>query len=81
MVRADIEMANARFVEAFKRGDAASIGAMYTEDATVLPPNSEMISGRKSIEEFWKGIMGMGVRGVQLRTIQVATNYTSPPNI
>lgn len=74
MVRTEIESVNARFADAFNRGDVASIGALYTEDATVLPPNSEMIRGRKPIEEFWKAVRGMGVRGVQLRTMEVESS-------
>jgi len=30
-----------------------------------------MIKGRKAIEEFWKGAMGMGVRSIQLDTLDV----------
>ena len=74
MVRTEIEGANSRFAEAFGRGDVASIAALYTEDATVLPPGSGVIKGRKGIEEFWKAVMGMGVRGVQLRTNEVQSS-------
>jgi uncharacterized protein (TIGR02246 family) len=74
MVRADIEAANAQFSKAFGRRDAAAIAAFYTEDATVLPPNGQMIKGSTAIQEFWKGVMGMGVRGVRLNTIPVESS-------
>ena len=71
MVRADIETVNREIGKAFSRGDAAAIAAFYTDDAVVMPPNSQMIKGRKAIEEFWKGAMGMGVRSIQLDTLDV----------
>ena len=44
--RAEVDEANRRFMEAFERGDAASVAALYAEDAVVLPPDAPMISGR-----------------------------------
>ena len=38
--RAAIEAANRKFVEAFNRGDAAAVAALYVDDAKLLPPNS-----------------------------------------
>lgn len=74
-VRQAIEKANAKFVEAFSRGDAAAIAALYIEDAKLLPPNNPMVSGRQSIEEFWKGFIEMSVwREVILETVEVDYN-------
>ena len=67
-VRQEIEARNREFMAAFNRGDAAGVAAAYTEDARVLPPGSEPLSGRQAIQQFWQGVMGMGVRGVELRT-------------
>jgi ketosteroid isomerase-like protein len=36
--RAEVDEANRRFMEAFERGDAASVAALYVEDAVALPP-------------------------------------------
>ena len=74
MVRTDIESANREIGKAFSSGDIAALAAFYTEDAVVLPPNSQMIRGRKAIEEFWKGAVGMGVRSIQLNTIDVQSS-------
>jgi uncharacterized protein (TIGR02246 family) len=67
-VQQEIEERNREFVAAYKRGDAASIAAAYTEDARVLPPGGQVVSGRDGIRQFWQGVMGMGVREVELRT-------------
>ena len=70
--RAEVDEINRRFTEAFERGDAASVAALYAEDAVVLPPDAPMISGRAVIEEFWRGLMAAGARGVNLATLRLA---------
>ncbi len=70
--RAEVDEANHRFMEAMERGDAASVAALYAEDAVVLPPDASMVSGRPAIEEFWRGLIGAGARGVNLETLRLA---------
>ena len=70
--RAEVDEANRRFMEAMGRGDAASVAALYAEDAVVLPPDAPMVSGRSGIEEFWRGLMEAGARGVNLETLRLA---------
>ncbi len=70
-VRQMIEEANAKFGEAARLGDAAALAALYTEDARLLPPNSEMIEGREGIETFWGGGFQMGIKDVVLTTVDV----------
>jgi uncharacterized protein (TIGR02246 family) len=70
--RDEVDEVNRRFMEAFGRGDAASLAALYAEDAVALPPDAPMISGRAAIEEFWRGLMGAGARGVNLETLRLA---------
>jgi hypothetical protein len=38
----------------FNAGDIASVAALYTEDAVVLPPGADMVEGRSAIQAFWK---------------------------
>jgi ketosteroid isomerase-like protein len=42
---------------------------VYTEDARILPPGGEMISGRAAIIDFWRGVVASGLRRVTLTTI------------
>lgn len=67
-VRREIDRANRMFVEAYNRGDAAGAVAVYTDDATILPPGSPRVSGRDGIQAFWQGAMDSGVRAVDLHT-------------
>jgi uncharacterized protein (TIGR02246 family) len=70
--RVAIEAANAKFSEAFARGDAQALAAMYTSDAIVLPPESEMIRGNKAIGGFWKATKENGVQAATLTTLEVS---------
>ena len=70
-VRQAIEAANAKFGEAVRAGDAAMLASYYTEDATLMPPNSEMIHGRAGVEAFWAGGFQMGIKDVVLTTVDV----------
>src|SRR5262245_13469403 len=69
--RAAIEAANAKFSEAFARGDAKALSAMYTSDAIAFPPDSEMIRGNEAIGAFWKATRDGGVQSASLTTIDV----------
>jgi len=69
--RAGIEEGNRRFMEALSGGDAAGVAAQYTTDARLLPPNAEAVEGPEAIREFWAGVIGSGVTGVDLETVEV----------
>jgi uncharacterized protein (TIGR02246 family) len=71
MVRQAIEEANLMFGEAVRAGDVATLVGLYTEDARLLPPNSEMIQGREGIEAFWAGGFQMGIKDIVLTTMDV----------
>jgi len=57
---------NAEFAAAFASSDAAALAALYTEDAQLLPPNSDFVSGPTAIQEFWQGVMDAGVAEARL---------------
>ena len=59
------------YVEAYNRGDPAAAAGFYTEDAKILANNMEMVSGRQAIQEFWKTAMEMGVKKMNLETVEV----------
>jgi len=73
-VRKAIEEGSAKWTEAYNRGDAAGVAALYTEDATAMPPNSEMVKGRQGIQGLWNNLMTMGVKDVKLTTTDVGGN-------
>lgn len=70
-VRKAVEAANAEWVAAFNRGDAIAVAALYTEGATLMPPNIEMVRGRQGIQEFWQGAIQRGLKDAVLTTVEV----------
>ncbi len=71
MSRDEIDRANAQFMGAFGRGDMAALAGLYTEDATLMPPNASMMKGRGAIEQFWAGARQMGVEQATLKTLEL----------
>jgi len=51
--KAEIEAANAKWMEFFNKGDFAGVASLYTEDATAFPPGSAMVKGRTAIGTMW----------------------------
>jgi ketosteroid isomerase-like protein len=51
--KASIEKLNTAFEAAFNKGDFASLGNMYAEDAALLPPGSPLVQGRSKVQTFW----------------------------
>ena len=62
---------NEIFMAAFSRGDAAALAAIYTEDGKLLPPHSDIITGKQAIEAFWQGAMDMGIKQIRLESLDV----------
>jgi uncharacterized protein (TIGR02246 family) len=56
---AAIKAENARWADAFKRGDYQAIGKLYTEDGTLLQPGGERVRGAAAITDYFtKGYAG-----------------------
>ena len=70
--RSTIEAANERFISAYNQGSAAGVAALYTEDAQLLPPNSEVVEGREAIQGVWQGMIDSGIQRVQLDISEVS---------
>lgn len=70
-VRKAIEAQNKRFVAGVEKADVAAIGALYTDDAQALPPNSDVVKGRAAIQDMWKGVFDSGIASATLETSDV----------
>ena len=70
MSRSDIDALNATFMKGMETGDAAMIASAYAPDARVLPPGSPAVTG-DAIQEFWQGVLGMGITGGALKTVSL----------
>lgn len=65
-----IEATNAKFSEAFRKGDSVAIASLYTSDGWMLPPNSEPIKS-EGIAGAWGSFIRMGVKDLKLMTDEV----------
>jgi uncharacterized protein (TIGR02246 family) len=70
-IRADIMAGNTRFMDAFRRGDAAGLATLYTAGGQVFAPHSEIVAGHDAIRTFWQGAMDAGLTDATLDTVEV----------
>lgn len=68
----DVVAANEQLTAAFNKQDADAMSAMYTQDAQLLPPNSQLVDGKEAIKDFWGAVFNMGFNKVILETIEVS---------
>ena len=68
--KANIEAANAKWVEFFNKGDFDGVASLYTNDAVAFPPGSAMVKGRAAIGAMWKG-MAEQVSDPKITTLDV----------
>jgi uncharacterized protein (TIGR02246 family) len=54
--KANIEAANAKWMEFFNKGDFDGVASLYTVDAMAFPPGSGMVKGRAAIGAMWKSM-------------------------
>ncbi len=54
--KAEIEAANAKWMDFFNKGDFAGVASLYADDATAFPPGSGMVQGNTAIGAMWKGL-------------------------
>lgn len=55
-VAQQIEAANRRMEEAFKRKDLSAVAGFYADDATMFSPRGQKIHGRAAIDRYWTSI-------------------------
>jgi uncharacterized protein (TIGR02246 family) len=53
------------------RGDSKAVADLYTEDAKVIAPGSDIASGREAIAAFWQKGIDSGAKEVKLATDRV----------
>lgn len=70
-VQEAIETTDRAFESNFNQHNAEGMARLYTEDGQLLPPGSDVVSGRDDIAAFWQQIFEMGVANAQLDTVEV----------
>ena len=71
LVRKSIDEACAKYSAAIREGNVAGIADVYTVDATLVPPDGEILKGKQAIEELYKKFFQMGMKDIAFTTIEV----------
>ena len=66
-----IGASRAAFAAALRGGDAAAAGAVYSDDASLLPPAAEPLKGREAITAFWRAGVEAGISDVELDALEL----------
>lgn len=70
----ELSQMNRDFAKALNNKDAVAAANLYTEDATLLPPNEAAVSGRANIEKYWEGAIKGGAFDVSVATTSTGSN-------
>jgi uncharacterized protein (TIGR02246 family) len=66
-----VDAGNKAWAAAIAAGNAAAVAALYTDDALVMPPNGEAVTGRPAIEKAFQGMIASGVKQATLTAKEV----------
>ena len=69
-----IEAVSKQWVDAFNQGDAAAVASLYTEEATLLEPNSPLVVGRENIQAIFQGFFNTSALELQLTVIELSVH-------
>jgi uncharacterized protein (TIGR02246 family) len=70
----ELSQMNRDFAKALNAADAVAAANLYTEDATLLPPNEAPVSGRANIQKYWEGALAGGAFDVSVATTSTGSN-------
>jgi Flp pilus assembly protein TadD len=71
LARIHIERANARFAQAFSRGDSEGTAELYAADAQLMPAGIAAVEEPAAIGRYWQEAFAAGFTGVRLETREV----------
>ncbi len=72
--RAQADKMSATFISAFEKGDVATVGSLYADDALMFPPDSDIVKGRSAIEAFWKATKDAGAKSIELEILDLQSS-------
>ena len=63
---ADMEALTRSFEQAFNKGDAKAIAALFTKEAMQLAPDGQLLTGQSAIEQHHAKVFGGPAKGARL---------------
>jgi ketosteroid isomerase-like protein len=65
---------NRDFAAALTAKDAAAAAMVYDENASILPPNEPIVTGRANIQAYWQGAIDGGIIDATVKTIDAKSS-------
>jgi uncharacterized protein (TIGR02246 family) len=62
MSKNDVAAGEQQWLDAFNGGDASAVAKVYTAEARLLPPNTDIVEGRSDIESYIKEFIQTGAK-------------------
>jgi len=70
----ELSQMNKDFAKALNDKDAVAASLLYSEDASLLPPNEPIVTGRENIKKYWQTFIDAGITNVSVSTISTGSN-------
>jgi ketosteroid isomerase-like protein len=70
----ELSQMNKDFAKALNDKDAVAASLLYSENASLLPPNESIVTGRKNIQKYWQAVLDAGTNNVSVSTISTGSN-------
>ena len=70
-VRKSIKAACTKYSQAIREENLPGVLDIYTTEATIIPPDGEMVWGKQAIEEMYKKLLQKGMKDIVFNTIEV----------
>ena len=70
----ELSQMNKDFAKALNEKDAEAASLLYAENASLLPPNEPIVTGRENIKNYWQGALDAGTTNVSVSTISTGSS-------
>ena len=70
----ELSQMNKDFAKALNDKDAMAASLLYSEDASLLPPNEPIMTGRENIQKYWQAALDAGTTNVSVSTMSTGSN-------
>ena len=70
----ELSQMNKDFAKALNDKDAEAASLLYAEDASLLPPNESIVTGRENIKKYWQDLLDIGTTEVSVSTISTGSD-------
>ena len=70
----ELSQMNKDFAKALNDKDAVAASLLYSEDASLLPPNEPIVTGRENIRKYWQAALDAGTSDVSVATISTGSD-------